>query len=134
MRRRHQGFSLLELLVAFSIMAVSLALLYRMMGSSVRNVADAEQYQRAIVLAESLLSARTAVDPGGWNESGESAGLQWAAHSEPYVTPLANSSPSAVALFKIDLVVQWSDGERPRRLELSTLRPQRKIMPQAGIK
>ena len=33
-----RGFSLLELLVAFAIMAMSLAMIYRAVGGSVRNV------------------------------------------------------------------------------------------------
>ena len=36
--RGQTGFSLLEILVAFSIMAISLGLLYRVSGGSVRNV------------------------------------------------------------------------------------------------
>ena len=117
---------MLELLVAFSIMAMSLALLYRVMGSSVRNAVDAGQYQRAIVLAESLLNAKLAVDTGGLNETGESAGLRWNVRSSPYVTELANANPSAVPLIRIDLHVQWGEGERGRQLELTTLRPQRR--------
>ena len=46
-----RGFSLLELLVAFSIMALSLGLLYRVAGGSARNVSDVVQIQQAGWLA-----------------------------------------------------------------------------------
>ncbi|OPH17317.1 general secretion pathway protein GspI, partial [Azospirillum brasilense] len=67
--RRHrgqQGLTLLELLVAFAIMALALGMLYRAMGGSARSVADVDRYQRAVVLAQSLLALRDAVPEQGW--------------------------------------------------------------------
>ena len=50
LRSRMRGMSLLELLVAFSILSLSLGVLYKAIGGSARNVADAERYQRAVLL------------------------------------------------------------------------------------
>lgn len=130
--RLQRGFSLLELLVAFSIMAMALAMLYRASGSSVRNVADTAQYQRAVVLAESLLASKEAVDEAGWNESGQSAGFGWQSRSTPFVTAKARSDLQAVPLHAISVVVVWGEGGHQRQFELHTLRPQRKL-PNAGL-
>ncbi len=51
-----RGFSLLELLVAFAIMAMSLAMIYRAVGGSVRNVSAIEDRQRASWVVESVLA------------------------------------------------------------------------------
>lgn len=134
--RRQHGLSLLELLVAFAILGISLGLLYRSMGSSARNVADMGHQQQAAMLAESLLSARDSVAAEGWNETGEFAGFSWQVRSAPYMQGLRQGLPSpvvaqpeAVALHQVRMTVRWVDGSRSRALEMETLLPQRKPGP-----
>lgn len=119
-----RGFTLLELLVAFAIMALSLGMLYRAAGGGARSVGDVERYQRAVVLAQSLLALRDSVPPQGWNESGQTEGFNWQIRSAPYGSRA--DVPAAIPLHEVQLSILWNDGERGRRLELSTLLPQRK--------
>lgn len=124
---KQRGFSLLELLVAFSIMALSLGLLYRVAGGSARNVSDAVQNQQAGWLAESLLASRSSVLENGWNEDGESAGFKWQVRSTPFNSGI--NILQAVPLHTIRVAVSWSAGSRPGQFEVVTLLPERKPGP-----
>ena len=132
--KAQRGLSLLELLVAFSIMALSVGLLFRSMGGSARSVANMSQQQQAALVAESVLALRDAVTAEGWNETGSLAGFKWAVSSQLFATPLpwplestgAPQPADRVPLHEIHLSVHWADGTRPQQLDVTTLLPQRK--------
>jgi len=143
MNRSHQanvqaGLSLLELLVAFAIMAISIGLLYRSMGGSVRSAAEIDRHQQALIVIESVLALRDAVTPDGWNETGTSAGFKWEVHSSPYQQPTLPelaSGPEAAGsadhrpLHQVNLRVSWEGGVKPGHIDVITLLPQRKPFP-----
>jgi general secretion pathway protein I len=132
-----KGFSLLEVLVAFSIMAMSLGFIYKAMGSNARSVGDLALRQQATMLAESVLLTRDSVNAKGWNESGVSGVFSWRVSSQPF----AHSGQSAqtiesvnwIPLHQIQIDVSWSDGSKSRQLEVKTLLPQRKPLPGESI-
>lgn len=132
MDARQKGLSLLELLVAFVIMAIALGVLYKASGANARAVGDAERYQRAVFLVHSLLEARDGVPPGGWNASGQSAGYEWAVRSQPYATDVSRSSPAVAELHQLSIVVTWMERGQAHQIEVNTLRPQRKPVMVSG--
>lgn len=124
------GFSLLELLVAFAILAVALGLLYRAAGGSARNVGETERHVHAVALAESLLASYDAVPAGGLSGQGESAGFSWQVSTAPY--PTALNGPNITPLHQLNVLVAWGGGaDKPRQLELSTVLPQQAPIPGA---
>ena len=122
--QRQYGLSLLELIVAVTVMAMAMGMLYRASGGSARSAEDLRNYQRAILLAKSLLATRDAVPEEGWSEAGQVAGFDWRVASAPYPTEV--NGPTATPLHEIRVLVSWPQDGRTQQLELSTLRPQKK--------
>ena len=73
------------------------------------------------------LAARDAIPENGRNESGESAGYQWAVRSQPYAAAPATAPPGATVppLHELELSISWRERGQDKLLQLRTLRPQR---------
>jgi general secretion pathway protein I len=124
-RRRQRGLTLLELLVAFSIMAMSLGMLYKAMGGSARQAGDLARRQEAGILALTVLSMRDSVTAQGWQDSGSSGAYAWSVSSQPFETASVTKTP----LHQITVTVGWSDGGSDKRIVTHTLLPQRLLGP-----
>jgi general secretion pathway protein I len=126
--RPQAGFSLLEVLVAFAILAVSLGVLMQIFSRATLTTVVAAQYSRAAALAQARLAAvGTAIPLQAGATSGEpEAGLAWELGivpvqlNEEVPGPMAEEPP--VTPYRVTVTVLWQDGRRVRRLTLSTLR------------
>lgn len=114
-----RGFSLLEVLVAISILALALGALYQAAGGSVRNVQRADERSRALLLAQSLLDAHDSVPRAGLALHGTEAGLDWQLQSRPY--PTAHEQRPGWPLHELSVSVSW--GRAGHGLQLRTLLP-----------
>ena len=124
-----RGFSLLEIMVAFSIMALSLGLLYRITGSSARQVGSVQQHEQAMALAASVLGTVHAVPESGIARSEEAAGYEWTIATRPWPTQ-HDAQGGVPRLHEVEVTVSWLDGENAREFTLTTLRPER--LPEPG--
>jgi general secretion pathway protein I len=122
--QRAGGFSLLEVLVAFSILALALGVLMRIFSGGVHLAALSEDYSRAVLLAESRmeeLSLEGELDAG--TDSGRfDARYRWETTIEPYSwekTQALNNLPFEP--FQITVEVYWREAERQRSISLTTL-------------
>ena len=123
---RQGGFSLIEILVAFSIMALSLGVLLRIFAGGGHIAATADEYSRAILTAESMM-ASVGVDlplrPGV--QSGELAdGYRWDLNVTPYPfdPALLGGQNLGFKPYWVELTVEWGDESDPRAFNLTSLR------------
>lgn len=122
-RRAMGGFSLLEVLVAFSIMAMALGALYQSVGSSVNATLRGEYQSRAAVAATSLLSLYASVPPEGLATSGQTPdGMSWSARSVPLED--ADATPSPRRLQRLEIRLTWQEAGREREFAVATLVPE----------
>ena len=83
---RQSGFTLLEVLVAFAIFALSVGALYESFAGSLRRTLKAEVEGRAWLSAQSLLT-EIRVRPAPWpaeEEGVTGTGLDWKRYTSPY--------------------------------------------------
>ncbi len=117
------GYSLLEVLVAFAILALAVATILSLFATGLRNTAVAADYARALTMAESQLAtllAKEATQLEMGVTEGSEEGLHWQSQVEPYEEPASVVQPTP--LYRIDVRVDWGEGERQRSVALSTLR------------
>jgi general secretion pathway protein I len=85
-----RGFSLLEVLVAFVILSLVATALSRLFGGSLANAGAAEEYSRALIVAESVLSEVGSAKPlreGTKTGSADDGRIAWKATVAPYDAP-----------------------------------------------
>lgn len=121
--RSSDGFSLLEVLVAFSILALSLGVLMQLFSGSMRNTLASASYSRAVDLAESTLAlAGTEIPLQPGRHGGDEKGLRWELDIEPYIPQELLAPPAGIEVFQVSARVEWSDGGKARSFSLDTLR------------
>lgn len=123
---KQHGFSLLEVLIAFSILAFSLTILMQIFSTGVNSAVVAEEYTAAVQIAESLMaktSLEAKLQPG--QSTGEEGGKY---HWEISISPfnfIADkfAIKSTGELYKVNVFVAWGEkGDDEREVRLTTLK------------
>lgn len=130
--RRGEGFSLLEILVAFTLLAVAMGVLMQIFSRGVNGASLADRYAKATMYAESKLATvgveeqlKESADAGKFDDD-----FSWALAVRPWQDPLPQEQSvidyqklMPTQLYEIDLKVSFTaDDRRERAVRLSTLR------------
>lgn len=123
--RKNDGFSLIEILVAFVILSLTLGTIMQIFSGGLRNVGNSDDYSRALYLAESRLAAlgvEQTLREGLM--TGELDGrFRWQIQAQPYLgASTSDEAQLKFMLYRVTVAVNWGDGAKARRLELSSLR------------
>ena len=123
--RQLRGFTLIEVLVAFVILAMSLTVLMRIFSGGLRNVALAEDYAQAVLVAQSKLSTIGVSEP---LERGVTAGewdsrFRWEREVERYLPWEEDKELTTPMLaYRVTVNVDWEHAGRSREISLSSVR------------
>jgi general secretion pathway protein I len=123
--RLSRGYTLIEVLVAFMIMAMALTVLLRIFSGGVRNIAVSSDYATAVLIAESQLAA---AGIGEVMYAGETRGVEderfeWTRSVTPYMPePGPATTVKNVHAWHVTVTVEWPVDDRSRSIDMSTVR------------
>jgi general secretion pathway protein I len=141
-RRRTQGFTLLEVLVAFALLATAAVLLLGLLSNGLRDVGLAERRGEATLHARSLLDNAGRMErlrPGSRSGAVDNGRYRWTLSvtrvADPIPAPLIedNQDPNRVpndgvmdtsepVIYRLDLQLTWGAASSAETVELTTLR------------
>jgi general secretion pathway protein I len=128
---RQHGYTLLEVVIAFGVLALALTILLGILSGATKQVRWSEDAGRAALNAESLLDQTgvgTPLEAGHTEGQFENGRYRWTLDVAPWTDPTAPPpteqpvDPGAPQLYSLNLQVQWGDGAPRERLQLQSLR------------
>ena len=120
---REKGFTLVEVLVAFAILAVVMVSLYEASGTGLRSFEAAANLERAVLIAQSKIDwivAQRRLPP---SSSGPVAGTPFTWQVEALAAPkdIADVKPQSARLQMIRIHVTWRGRQGPRSIAVDRL-------------
>lgn len=126
---RSGGFTLLELLLAFLVFALSFATVLQILSGSMRNTVRARAFTEAALTAQSVMDQLGVEIPiqAGIATEGESGDYRWFLEIFPYegagdAQSVELAELTGIELLQIDLQVSWGEPPREQSSEFSTVR------------
>lgn len=128
--KRQDGYTLIEVIVAFALLALALGLLLGTLSGATRQVRWSGDAGRAALHAQSLIDQvgiGMPIQSGREDGEFEDGRYRWTMEITPWEDPgIPPDAPVPVnnnnRLYEIVLAVEWGDGGSGERLNLRTLR------------
>lgn len=127
--RPQRGFTLIEIMVAFGVLALGLTLLLGTLSGASRQLRQAGDAGQAALYAQSLLVERSdaLLRPGRLSGTFEEGRYRWQLEVAPWRDPQpratqAPEDPLAARLLHVRLDMAWGEGTPQQRLRLTSLR------------
>lgn len=125
MRNKIRGMTLMEVLVAFVVLSLTMAVILRIFSGGMHNARSTDGYSRAVFLAQSRLAAvgvESPLLPG--EENGQvGANLQWRVSiARVDDGGEADRLLMPVRQYAVRAQVAWQEDGRDKQIELSTVR------------
>jgi general secretion pathway protein I len=122
--RASRGFSLLEVLVAFTILAMLLGALFQVFSSGLHAARSGDRYTRATVIAQSQLAAlgvENSLEEGVRSGTSDDD-YHWRVTVSAYSDDQIPLSKRALRPLTVSVEVFWEEAGTPRTLSLTSMR------------
>lgn len=118
-RGRTRGFTLLEVLVALTILAVAVVAFMQLSSQGLRLLHLSDDYQQAVIVADRVARATDVVEEGA--DAGQEGRFQWERRVSlvPVPEELTPGAGPQLRLYALSVTVRWGGS---RTLELASLR------------
>ncbi len=117
------GFTLLEVLVALSILGIALTVILQVFSADLRNIKKAADYDeaaaKAAVRLRSIVEYEVPDKPASWTENTQD-GYTMTVSVDDYLQDRTENL--RVKMLQIELTIQWPDGKKSKSLTLRTLK------------
>lgn len=111
------GFSLFEVLIAMSILSISVVLILQLFSMGLRSTKKAEDYTTALVIARSLMNE--ALSAGSIEDAGMEEEYEGGYSAERRIEEVSQDEEGATRLYRITVIVRWPPSGR---LKLTSMR------------
>lgn len=130
MRQRVHGFTLLEVIAAIAILALSAAILMKVLGASMTLTRKAAARTQAVAWAQSLLDSAFVMQPPvpGVTQGRFDKTYRWRLTVQPWqplhtqASHVATETGNSLQLYKLNLAVTWGPPARTHVAHFDTLR------------
>ncbi len=122
-RRACRGFSLLEVLVAFTILAMLLGALFQVFSGGLRAARSGDQYTRATVIAQSRLASLGVEQPlrEGVSSGTDDDPYHWRVTVSPYLDDQILVVDHVLQPLTVHVEVFWEEGGSARSVSLMSI-------------
>ncbi len=139
-KSQQSGFTLLEVLLAFLVFALSFAVTLEILSGAIRNTTRARESTEAALIAQSLMDQVGLDIPleTGTGVTGEEGNYSWSVDIFPFTGEEENFRTldlvdiTGIDLLEVECVVSWGKGGRERSQAFNTVRAVRKVIEGPG--
>ena len=122
-RNANLGFSLLEVLVAFTILAMLLGALFQVFSGGMHAARSGDRHTRATIIAQSRMAAVGTEQPLAEGvDNGRVEDYDWRVTIGPYSDDQLSPSSALPQAFSVNVEVFWEEGGAPQSVSLTSMR------------
>lgn len=124
--QHQQGFTLLEIMVAFVIMGLVVGSLLNLFGAAMQSAALADEYSFAVQVAESRMASigsEIKVEKNTVSGQEEGTAYHWAINMQPIrLDDKQDEFSLSIEPYQVTVIVSWDSEGKQRQFTLSSLR------------